>query len=148
MGRRKHWGSHEVPALARTRGLCPETGKIRYDSRRDARKQRRRADRGLSAYECAHCEKWHLGHLGESVKRGQIDRDTIRAMPRCAVHNVIAWPTAAAAREAASWSANEDAERGEPRRWNVHPCPHGGFHTWPEKRRTQVEGLAHADEQE
>lgn len=51
--------------------------KIRYETRGKATKARRRIDRTLRAYLCASCGLWHLGHLPESIRRGERTRADI-----------------------------------------------------------------------
>ena len=58
-------------------------GKIRYQTRADAKKARRRIysarlpgrDGPLSAYLCDVCDYFHLGHLPQVVRRGEVSRD-------------------------------------------------------------------------
>ena len=54
------------------------TGKIRHDSRRDARRARRTTyvAKGvhLQAYRCVHCTGWHLGSVPTPVVRGWVSK--------------------------------------------------------------------------
>jgi hypothetical protein len=70
-------------------GRCPTCGKVRYLTRRGARKvARRRSMRTVSAYRCG--DFWHLGHLPDRVRTGQDSRDQLTpAHPR----GLRRWPT-------------------------------------------------------
>lgn len=64
-------------------------GKYRYFTRKAAKRAMRRLypDRNnhgrLNAYECRiETNVWHLGHLPEAVKRGDVGRDQIITKPR------------------------------------------------------------------
>jgi hypothetical protein len=58
---------------------CPDCGKLRYLTRRHAKRIARRinARRGgrLNAYRCG--DFWHIGHLPTAVRHGDIARDDI-----------------------------------------------------------------------
>lgn len=63
-------------------GACPECGKVRYRSRKDARKVAREVYPGthLSPYRCG--EFWHLGNLPRAIINGYSDRREQRPLPR------------------------------------------------------------------
>jgi hypothetical protein len=75
------WGSE--PRLI---GQCGPCGKQIYADRKAARHMARKlAPRGSRprAYECQHHEGWwHIGHLPDAVRDGQIDRDEYRSHMR------------------------------------------------------------------
>lgn len=54
--------------------------KIRYGSRKSARIARKRTPSigHLSIYRCIYCEFFHLGHLTDAVRRGELDRQEWR----------------------------------------------------------------------
>lgn len=56
---------------------CPTCGKLRYPSRKDARRAASRIPRDgrLAAYECDGW--WHLGHLPTVVRRGDLERANV-----------------------------------------------------------------------
>lgn len=60
---------------------CPATGKRTWRSRRDAKKVAKRVNPGehMSAFRCAGCDGWHLGHLPRGVAKGIYDRDDLGA---------------------------------------------------------------------
>lgn len=60
---------------------CAATGKKRWLSRRDARTVAKRVNPGehMSAFRCASCGDWHLGHIPTDIVRGAYGRDEIRA---------------------------------------------------------------------
>jgi hypothetical protein len=61
-----------VPPPAR--GSCP-SGKVQFASRKQARKGARfRSLSGLSVFKCDRCEFFHLGHLPQRVRNGEIDK--------------------------------------------------------------------------
>lgn len=56
------------------RGDCP-TGKVQYSTRGQAKgSARRRNDNTLSAYRCAQCDWFHLGHKPQRVRNGEVDK--------------------------------------------------------------------------
>ena len=63
-----------TPAPAR--GSCP-SGKVQFATRKQARRGAKfRASLGrVSAYKCGQCAFWHLGHLPERVRNGEVDKD-------------------------------------------------------------------------
>jgi hypothetical protein len=62
------------------RGRCAATGKISWPTRRHAKKVARRVNPGehMSAYRCASCGAFHVGHLPAGVARGTYSRDDLR----------------------------------------------------------------------
>lgn len=56
-------------------GRCQPCNKITYQTRKDARTAAKRFPAADSRpYRCPHAEGWHLGHLHEYVRTGQVDR--------------------------------------------------------------------------
>lgn len=61
-----------------TAGRCGQHGKVNFTSRRAAMKtaKRWRNELGrMSAFRCG--QFWHLGHLPQKVKQGEIGRDEL-----------------------------------------------------------------------
>ncbi len=61
-----------TPAPAR--GDCP-SGKVQFATRKQAKRGRR--FRGLTdvrAYRCGDCAFWHLGHVPQRVRNGEVDK--------------------------------------------------------------------------
>lgn len=59
-----------------TSGICEHCGKIRYDTRKQAKSVARQLSRhDLAAYECD--GYFHLGHLPDFVKNGAVTRDQL-----------------------------------------------------------------------
>jgi hypothetical protein len=58
-------------------GRCPECGKRRYLSKREAKAAARTVHRGahLAAYACG--DYWHLGHLNAKVFTGEMERSEL-----------------------------------------------------------------------
>ena len=62
-------------------GSCPESGKIQYPTRKDAKEARRLmkgkgiSQTGVSIYACSDCAYWHLGHLSAAVRAGRLSRE-------------------------------------------------------------------------
>lgn len=54
--------------------------KVRYDSRSEAKKARRRTPSSghLTIYPCPFCDFFHLGHLPIAVRRGELDKQDWR----------------------------------------------------------------------
>lgn len=65
--------------IVRLAERCPECGKVRYVSRKDAKKERRRfRGSGMNAYPCPENPNFfHLGHLPPTVVHGLIGREEI-----------------------------------------------------------------------
>ena len=61
-------------------GHCDECGKYSFTNRSLARRAARLVDRSMAAYRCPHSEWWHVGHMPTAVRRGDIDRATMRQM--------------------------------------------------------------------
>lgn len=61
-----------VPAPAR--GDCP-SGKVQFATRKQARRGAKFRAVRLAAYRCGDCGWWHLGHLPERVRNGEVDKD-------------------------------------------------------------------------
>jgi hypothetical protein len=55
------------------RGSCP-TGKVQFASRKQARRGAKYRSISLSAYRCEDCDWWHLGHLPQRVRNGEVDK--------------------------------------------------------------------------
>lgn len=52
-----------------TAGVCAQTGKVRYLTRKAARKHASRVQSvGLNAYRCGSCGLWHNGHATADAK--------------------------------------------------------------------------------
>ena len=68
--------------IVRLAERCAECGKVRYVSRKDAKKERRRfRGSGMNVYPCpANRDFFHLGHLPPAVVHGLIGRDQIGAV--------------------------------------------------------------------
>jgi hypothetical protein len=61
-----------VPPPAR--GDCP-SGKVQFATRKQARRGARfRAIKGVGVYRCDECSWWHLGHLPDRVRNGEVDK--------------------------------------------------------------------------
>lgn len=60
-------------------GICRATGKRMWSSRRRAKLTARRVNPGehMSAYECESCHWWHIGHMPEAVRSGDVPRDQL-----------------------------------------------------------------------
>lgn len=62
-------------------GSCPGSGKVQYPTRKDAKEGRRLmkgkgiSQTGVSIYQCADCDYWHLGHLSAAVRAGRLSRE-------------------------------------------------------------------------
>lgn len=84
MGRRRGHQQRRDPSPESERWTITNgcsTGKRAFSSRKGARDQNLRQihnglDR-LSAYKCAECHQWHLGHLPRDVKSGKMPRSEI-----------------------------------------------------------------------
>ncbi len=65
--------------IVRLSDRCADCGKVRYVTRKDAKKERRRfRGSGLNVYPCpANRDFFHLGHLPSAVVHGLIGRDQI-----------------------------------------------------------------------
>ncbi|HTF10350.1 MAG TPA: hypothetical protein VK659_19455 [Asanoa sp.] len=61
---------------------CPLDGKVRFPSRKAARRAARRHPQfgRMNAYPCG--DFWHLGHLPAAVKRGNVGREALRSRER------------------------------------------------------------------
>ena len=56
-------------------GTCPHTGKMRFSSRKAARRfARKEGLNDLNAYLCTICNDYHLGHLPKMVRDGDAVR--------------------------------------------------------------------------
>lgn len=72
--------SRRKPAYtpAPARGDCP-TGKVQFATRKQARRGARfRSLDRLSVYRCEECAFFHLGHLPDRVRNGEVDKDAWR----------------------------------------------------------------------
>jgi hypothetical protein len=58
-------------------GMCPATGKLRYPTRKDAKRSADSRHSNDAAYPCEHGDHWHLGRLPDAVVRGSAGRDDI-----------------------------------------------------------------------
>ena len=59
-------------------GFCEEHGKLLYESRRIAKSIARQHSDHMNVYRCALVDwYWHVGHLADTVIRGEVDRDTL-----------------------------------------------------------------------
>lgn len=58
-----------VPSI----GTCSHTGKMRFDTRADAKRfARRQGLADLSSYQCTMRGDWHNGHLPKMIKNGDV----------------------------------------------------------------------------
>lgn len=60
--------------------LCDSTGKKMWSSRQQAKLVARRVNPGqhMSAYRCEGCDWFHIGHMPQIVKAGDLDRGELR----------------------------------------------------------------------
>lgn len=65
-----------VPAPAR--GDCP-SGKVQYASRKQARRDASRIAGRIGVFNCPDCDWFHLGHLPQRVRNGEIDKPAWQA---------------------------------------------------------------------
>ena len=57
---------------------CHVSGKQSFISRRVAKSYAKLHQLyGLNAFQCGHCNHWHLGHLPKAVKLGKASRKTL-----------------------------------------------------------------------
>lgn len=70
MSRARTSGTYVPPPA---RGDCP-TGKVQFASRKQARRGARFRAISLSAYRCGDCDWWHLGHVPQRVRNGEVDK--------------------------------------------------------------------------
>lgn len=65
-------GTAYVPPPAH--GSC-RSGKVQFATRKQARQGRRTiADSSLTIYRCGECDWFHLGHLPQRVRNGEVDK--------------------------------------------------------------------------
>lgn len=64
--------------------ICPTTGKRMWSSRRQVKLTARRVNPGehMSAYRCPACDWWHIGHMPNAVRTGDLDRAEIKSRPK------------------------------------------------------------------
>lgn len=57
---------------------CATTGKRGYETRKLARTARRQArpTNEMNIYTCHACGLYHVGHMPDEVRRGELDKDT------------------------------------------------------------------------
>ena len=68
---RTHWAPREFAA-----GSCGPCGKRAYPSRREARARAKQIPgTHMNAYRCPHGAGWHLGHLPDDVRHGDLPKD-------------------------------------------------------------------------
>lgn len=66
--------NHGRYVLPPARGDCP-TGKVQFANRKQARRAARAMqDSALGVYDCPRCDNWHIGHMPERVRRGEVDK--------------------------------------------------------------------------
>lgn len=64
--------------MIREESACGQ--KVKYDTKADARRVRKRmfgrghVDGKLNAYRCQFCGWWHLGHMPQAVRNGQLNK--------------------------------------------------------------------------
>lgn len=61
-------------------------GKLSYSTRKEARRTSRRLTRGhngrMRAYRCTYCRRWHMGHLTDLVRNGQLTQSEYYQMAK------------------------------------------------------------------
>lgn len=55
---------------------CP-CGKRSYHTKKLAKAARKNHGRDLRAYRCPEFDGWHLGHLPDDIRHGDVDRQTV-----------------------------------------------------------------------
>lgn len=60
-------------------GVCPDTGKRKYGSKKQAKRAARANHPGehMNAWQCQACGHYHLGHLPRTVLQGRVPRSIL-----------------------------------------------------------------------
>lgn len=68
--------THDFGSSVKHAGYCEHDGKVRFLSRKDARRIAKRLGHHLNAYRCD--GYWHNGTLPHAIKAGTATRDDLR----------------------------------------------------------------------